>query len=84
MAFAYRIKRTYPALEGVSSPSTRYTPQVSNDGGTSYEDLYDGDQPQTLAQAQDRLAESTSSTAVLIQALQSGRLGTLHDFVAYP
>ncbi len=86
--FLYRVKATYqanqPPVNGTYSPSTRYIPQFSNSAGTTWQDMFPGDQPQSLISAQQAINEVISAENSFREQVILGRLGTLTDYIAYP
>lgn len=84
MANTFRVRKVYNTLEGATGSSTRYIPEFSTDGGTSWNGTHPGDQPQSLTQAQNRLAEIVANETSFNAAVAAGRLGTASTTVAYP
>lgn len=82
--FIYRTAEVYSPRQGKEGVDTRYVPEFSGDGGTTWRAIYPGDQPQAILEAQQRLSEVTTAEATFRQEVISGRLGTLSAFVSYP
>lgn len=83
-AISFRVKRIFPTGLDADSEKTRFVPEFTADGGTTWEACYPGDQPQYYDQATNRLDEILVDRDAFLARINLGLAGTESDSVDYP